>query len=182
MAAVVCSRSSRGPPAAARSSPPSRTPNPCPDRRPDPGAQDTAAPGRRAAARWPRPDGPARAAPQPGGVGRDPSLRFQVRVPGSRGPGGAAQSHLPGGAAAHGLRGEQPARWPRSPRCLGRPGLGARAPRPHPSPPLKTRGAPGPRTCPAPRPPKLAPERGLGPRIHPGRGEAPSVLRAQGTP
>lgn len=131
--------------------PAARTPNPGPDPRPDPVAQDTAAPEWRAAARWPRPDGPARAAPQPGGVGRGPGqgLGFQVRVPGSRCPRVAIRSYIPGGAAAHGLCREQPARRPRSPRCLGQPGLGARAPRPHPSPPLKTHGAQGPRTCPA---------------------------------
>lgn len=79
---------------------------------------------------WPRPDGLARAAPQAGGV----------RVRGSRfrfwDPRVATWDHLPGGATAHGLSGEQPALRPCSPRCLGPLGLCARAPRPHPSPPL----------------------------------------------
>lgn len=181
MAAVVCSRSSHSPPAPARPSQPPRTPNPEP--RPGPrglrhrgargcglqlgGRAQTALPARR---------------PSPSGSKGIQGPVSGVRGSGFLGPRVAARSHLPNGAAAHGLRGEKPARRPRSPGCLGPLGLGARAPGPHPSPPPKTREAPSLRTCPARRPPKLAPERGRGAGIHPSRGEARARLRAQGTP
>lgn len=78
MAAVVCSRSSHGPPAAARPSQPPRNPDPEP-RAPAqtlwPRAQGRQ--GHRPAARWPRPDSPARAAPQPVRVERDPGSRVR---------------------------------------------------------------------------------------------------------
>lgn len=136
MAAVVCSRSSHGPPAAARPSPPPGTPHPgprapvCLGRRP--GTQGRQ--GHRAAARWPRPDGPARAAPRPVGVERDPESRVRGSRFGFLGTSVGARNHLPDGAAAHGPRGEKPARRPRSLGCLGRLGLGARAPPPQPDP------------------------------------------------
>lgn len=185
MAAVVCSRSSHGPPAAARPSQPPRTPDPgprAPAQTPWPRTQGRQ--GHRAAARWPRPDGPARAAPQPVGVERDPESRVRDSRFGFLGTSVAARNHLPNGAPAHGLRGEKPARRPRSLGCLGRLGLGARAPPPttRPLPTPQTRVAPGPRTCPPRQPPELALEWERGAEIHPGRGEVRARQCAQGTP
>lgn len=185
MAAVVCSRSSHGPPAASRPRQPPRTPNPSPDPPPRPhglGHGGDRAGGRQLGGRT-----------QTAMSARRPNPSGSKEIPGPKGPGPGIRGSLLGSQRRSPKpltqrgRGSRPARRAAS-TLASLPGLpgpaGPRHPRP-PTPPLldleEARGT-WPAHLPLTPAPKVGSRAVRGARIHPGRGEARAHLRAQRTP
>lgn len=180
MAAVVCSRSSRGLPARARPAGPSR-------RLPDPG-RDPAPARPTPRKRWPR-----TRRRRGGSWAAAPGRPCPARRPGPGSEKGAeGQGRGPGvlQPPTRRARGSWPARRAArappacSPRCLSRSGLGACAPStpPHPTPPQNARGS-GPAHCRRHPGPQSWPwSEGEGARIDLGRAEALGSPAYTGTP